>query len=94
MPRDPTRPSQFDLLRPFPNVIRRIKQEEYAGCIRFGSQGVHRGKTASTEAISPMFNFRTVATLPAGVVVIDDQAASRPHHFAQLTDQDTFPCCG
>ena len=41
-----------------------------------------------------MFNFRMVSALPAGVMVIDDQAPSRSREFTYFTDQDAFASFG
>ena len=69
-------PVSADLLRTLANVIRRIQQEENTGRVRSGSQRVHGGAPTFPETVGPMLDLSMMTTFPAGLMVIDDQAAS------------------
>lgn len=74
-------PVQSDLLSPWPNVSGSIEQKENTGRIRFGSQGINRREPVPSETVGPMIDLGMMAALSAGVMVIDDQAASGARQF-------------
>ena len=92
MPRNPSLPVILQPLSPLPNIRRSVQQKIHPWRVRFGSQCIHRGKSVRPETVRPKSDLSVVATFPAGLVVVDDQAASRSCKFPKLAQQDALSC--
>ena len=81
MPGNPRLPVCGDLLRSLPNVSGSIEQEEDPWRIWSGSERIDSSKSAYSQPVSPMLDLGLMTTLSAGMMVVDDQAASGPRQF-------------
>jgi hypothetical protein len=75
MTRNHPLPAFPDLLRPLPNISRSIQRKEDPWRVRSGTQCIHRGEATFPEPVSPMLDLTVMTTLPAGLMVVDDQAS-------------------
>jgi hypothetical protein len=86
MPRNQPLPAILDLNSPLPNISRSIEQKEHTRRVRFGPECIDGRKAARTQTIGPMVDLTVMATLSAGLMVIDDHSAPvSPIHVARLS---------
>jgi hypothetical protein len=89
-PCDQSLPFGSDLFRPLADISRSFEQKENMGRDRPRPESINGSKSAPPKTVGPMLYLREVATLPGGVMVIDDQTASGSRELAQFGEQDAF----